>query len=385
MPPKKISIPSRLSTATSMGRPTKKVEKKQKKELTLALPFVSMTERALFAKHLSVTVQAGLTVIDSLAILEEQAKGYFKKVLQSVHASVEKGLTLAESLAMHPRAFPPIFINLVKAGEASGTLEENLRHLADQLEKDTGLRRKVKGAMMYPAFVFSMATIAGFALAFLVLPRVTELFKGSDIPLPMATKILLFIADWFSQYSIQTVIGFIAIVVGFIWLTRLKFVKPITHRIILRSPIFGKIAAQVNLTSFCRTMGICLRSGLTIDTSIIVTSDVLSNFYYKSSCKKIAEMVKEGKTMSEGMERSKHLFPPITYRMVNVGENTGRLENVLMYLADYYEAEVDSKIKNISNVIEPILLVIIGLVVGFVALAIVSPIYQYSGSVTGMR
>jgi len=347
----------------------------------IVLGGVSTLEKALFAKYLSVIIKAGLTLVEALDISRDQAKGKFKRILNDVFDYVSRGHMLAEALERHSKIFPNIYINLIKAGEASGTLAENLKHLSDQVEKDLVIRRKVKSAMMYPVFVLGIAAVLGFAMAIFVLPKITKLFKSFDIELPLSTRILLWLADWFSNYGWQTAIASVGLVILLGWFFQLKAIKPYTHPIILRLPVMGKLSHNVNLARFCRTLGVTLRSGLTIDEGIRIASDVVDNYAYKKALNEVVNNVKTGKSLAESLQGHEFLFPRITTRMAKVGETTGSLEEVLIYLAEFYEAEVDNTVKNLSTVLEPILLVIIGAVVGGIALSIITPIYQLSGSI----
>lgn len=365
------------------GPPQEREENKEKKKFNfdISLGRVSTLEKALFAKYLSVMIKSGLTLVESLDISQDQAKGKMKKVLADVYEYVNRGHPLAEALERHKKTFPNIFINLIRTGEKSGTLAENLMHLSDQTEKDLTIRRKVRSAMMYPVFVLVAACGLGFAMAIFVLPQITKLFRSFDVELPLSTRVLLWIADWFSAYGWQTFVGFVVFVIAIAWILRLRFIKPATHWIILHLPVIGRLSHNVNLARFCRTLGVTLRSGLTIDDGLKISADVVENYRYKKALAKVAEDVQAGKGLSESLEKHEFLFPKITTRMAKVGESTGTLEEVLLYLAEFYEAEVDNTVKNLATILEPVLLVAIGLVVGGLALSIITPIYQLSGSI----
>lgn len=361
----------------------KKIPGKNKKFSlgNITLGRVSTLEKALFAKYLSVMIKSGLTLVEALDISREQAKGKFKVVLNDVFDYVSRGHMLAEAFERHPKIFPNLFVNLIKTGEASGTLAENLVQLSNQVEKDLAIRRKVKSAMMYPIFVLSIAVVLGFSMAIFILPQITKLFKSFQIDLPLSTRMLLWIAGWFSDYGWQTVLVFFGTAIFLVWILRLDAVKPFTHPIILRIPVMGKLSHNVNLARFCRTLGVTLRSGLTIDEGIRISRDVVDSYSYKKALAEVVTSVKTGKSLAESLEGYEFLFPRITTRMAKVGESTGSLEDVLIYLAEFYEAEVDNLVKNLSTVLEPIMLVLIGTVVGGIALSIITPIYQLSGSI----
>jgi len=355
--------------------------KKKGFNINISIGGVSTLEKALFAKYLSVMIKSGLTLLEALDISADQAKGKFKTVLEDVYDYVSRGHQLAEAMERHPKTFPNIFVNLIRTGEASGTLAENLMHLSHQVEKDLTIRRKVKSAMMYPVFVLFAAVGMGFAMAIFVLPQITKLFKSFDIDLPFTTRALLWLADFFTDYGWQSFLVFVAAFIFLAWLFQPKFIKPYTHAIILRMPIMAKLSHNVNLARFCRTLGVTLRSGLTIDNGIEIARDVVDNYSYKKALDDVVAQVKTGKTLAESLEGYEFLFPKITTRMAKVGESTGSLEEVLIYLAEFYEAEVDNTVKNLATILEPILLLVIGVVVAAVALSIITPIYQLSGSI----
>ncbi|MBU0648973.1 type II secretion system F family protein [Patescibacteria group bacterium] len=362
---------------------TKKTKKPASKPVKtkFVLGWISHLEKTLFAKYLSVMIKSGLTMIEALDISRDQAHGKLKTILEDVCEYVSKGHGLADALERHGRVFPNIYINLIKTGEESGSLAENLRQLSDQAEKDLAIRRKVKSAMMYPVFVLFAATGLGFSMAIFVLPKITQMFKNLDVELPITTRVLMWLADYFSVYGWQTVGVFLVAVVLFGWLTRLPSVKPVLHNIIIRLPIAGKMSRNVNLARFTRTLGITLKSGLTIDEGLKISSDVVDNYVYKRALAQVVKEVKRGSALSESLSAHSFLFPKITTRMTKVGESTGSLEGILIYLAEFYEAEVDNTVKNLATILEPVLLIFLGIMVAIVALAIITPIYQLSGSV----
>lgn len=355
---------------------------KKKIDLNLSFFRVSVLEKALFAKHLSVMLQAGLTLPDALEVSYEQAKGKFKRILNKVRQDVSKGQPLADAISNFPDVFNFLFVSMVKTGEISGTLDANLKNLADQLEKDLNLRRKVSAAMTYPIFVLSAAIILGFGMAIYVLPKMTNLFKSLDTELPPTTKALIAIADIFQNYGAFIVLGTIVFIIFFLWLVRKNFVHPITHAIILKIPLVSKISHNINLARFNRNLGLLLESGLTIDKALEITRDSLSNYYYKQKVDDALKVVMQGKPLTDALAESEDLFPAIATKMINVGEKTGSLESNLSYLAEYYEAEVDNLTKNLATILEPVLLLIIGFFVAGLALAVISPIYQITSGIS---
>jgi len=355
--------------------------KKSILDFDISIGKVSLTQKALFAKHLSVMLKAGLPISESLGIAMDSNTGKFKKILSGVLKSVEAGHSLSESFARYPSTFSGLFISATFAGESSGTLEENLVNVAEQLEKEKELTSKIKGAMLYPAVVMSAAFVLGLSMAFLVLPKITPLFEGLKIDLPVTTKVLIWVSHFIQDYSLGLFVGIVALTILVLWLVRQKFMKPFIHFSLLRLPVVNKISYNTNLARFCRTLGTLLKSGLNIDEALEISHTTLGNFYYQRAVKNISARIGKGTKLSNNLKHYPDLFPTMVIRMVRVGEESGKLEDTLLYLAHFYEVEVDNSTKSLSTVIEPILLIVIGLVVGFLALSIITPIYQITGNV----
>jgi type IV pilus assembly protein PilC len=343
---------------------------------------ISFNQRVLFAKNMSVMIKSGLTVSESLLISADAAQGKFKKVVSAILASVEAGGTFSEGLGKFPRVFSPLFINSVYAGEASGTLEDNLTYVAEQLRKEKELSGKIKGAMLYPAVVLTATFILGMGITFFILPKLTPLFEGMKIQLPPTTKFLIWFSHIVQYHGFALFFGIVIFIAAVTWFIRQKFSRPLTHWIMLRIPIVKSMTHNSNLARFSRTLGTLIKSGLTIDESILITAQTAGNYYYATALTTIGKGMISGNTLAENMIRYEFLFPKFMVSMIHVGERSGRLEEVLLYLASYFEEEVDEDAKNLSTAIEPILLLGIGLVVGFLAIAIITPIYNITGSIS---
>ena len=350
-----------------------------KKELSFGS--VSITQKAFFAKNLAVMLTAGLTITDALSIAADSTSGKMKKILTEVERNVSSGRTLAESLAMHPKTFSPFFQSAVYAGEQSGTLDENLEQAAIQLTKEKELGEKIKGAMIYPAVILTASFVLGLFVSFYILPKIAPLFEGLAVELPWSTRSLIWFSNFVNDNKTALIIGIIVFLVGFSWLLRQKFVKPITHWIFLHIPVVKKIVRSANLARFSRVLGTLLKSGLNVDEAMGITRKSVGNYYYSESVGKAAERVSKGTPISESLEDFKKLYPQIHTRMIKVGEGSGKMDETLMYLAEFFEEEVDNATKNISTAVEPILLLIIGAAVGFLALAIITPIYSITGNI----
>jgi len=351
-------------------------------EAELSIGGINLTQKAIFAKNLSVMLKAGVTISEALQIIIDSTNGKFKKIIIGVLKSVEAGQSLADSLARYPKVFSGIFRSAILIGESSGTLSENLESISKQLEKERELRAKVINAMLYPVVVLVAAFFLGLVIAFLVLPKIVPLFLGLKVKLPLSTKVLIWLASVIENYGLFIFIILIATAAFLIWICRQKFSYPVTHWLLLRLPLVKNIIRNLSLASFCRTLGLLLQSGLNIDEAFKVTGDSLDNYYFRQSLNNIAASVNKGMTISENLANYKRLYPVMMVRMIMVGEKSGKLEDSLFYLANFYEDEVDKETKSLSASIEPVLLIIIGLVVGFLALSIITPIYSIT---SGMR
>lgn len=344
---------------------------------------VSFLDRLLFTKHLSIMLTSGITIAEALEALAAQTKSaVFNKVLTDILKKVENGESLSKALAAHPKVFNTFYISIIEVGEEAGELEKNLEFLAGQLEKDYALRKKIQGAMLYPAIVLSTSTVIGVGLSLFVMPKLIDLFQSLDVKLPVTTQILLFFANTMKNYGILVVAGFFGVLFLFKLLTQLPAVKPLWHRFLLIIPIIGPFIEYSALSEMFRNLGIMIKSGLSITRALDIQHEVTENLVFKEYIKVLQKEVQKGKGIEEELE-TKHFskIPALATKMIGVGEKTGKLDETLIYLGNFYDDEVDNIAKNLSTTLEPILLLGIGLIVAFVALAIISPIYQLTGSI----
>ncbi len=360
-----------------------KAKKERNSIFDIEIPFgrVSFTQKAIFAKHLSVMQKSGLAITESLSIIKDTTKGKMKKVVRGLLASVDAGNSLSSSVKRYPKVFGDIFFSSIYAGESSGTLDENLENLAIQMKKEKELSSKIKSAMFYPVIVLIASFILGLAMSFLVLPKIIPLFKGLKTDLPITTRWLISFSSAIENYGLIIFLGVVFSVIFIIWFLKAKFSRPFTHFLILKIPLLKKLSYNANLARFSRTLGTLLKSGLNIVEALEVTSKTLNNHYYKKSLIKTANSVSKGRKISSSLKDFSNFYPAMVTRMINVGEESGDLEEVLFYLADFYDTEVDNVTKSLSTAIEPILLLAIGLVVGFLALSIITPIYNITGNI----
>lgn len=373
---------SQLITHNQMpeNEPKQKVKVKRKANFTMQNIFrlrIPLAEQVLFTKHLSMMLSAGISEVESLKIIKDQTNNrVFKKMLDKVIGNVERGQFLSESLRESQNAFGPLFINVVKLGEISGTLPENLEYLAEEIKKSQDLRSKIKAALIYPAIVLLLTAAVITSLIVFVLPKITPIFTSLNVELPLTTRILIGTANLFQYHYIPLIVGLITVIGLFIGLLRIGAVRYALNRLLLAMPVAGKMVTDYNMSNIGRTLGLLLKSGVEIVEAVSSTAESTQNPVYKRLLLDAVEEVKQGKTIHTYLETKPKLFPPTFSRMVQIGERTGNLTHNLSYLSGFYESQLGDKVKNLSSVFEPALMIILGLVVGFVALSIITPIYE---------
>jgi len=345
---------------------------------------VKIRDKILLAKHLSVMLEAGIPLREALETLHEQTDSKsLKYILGIAVKDLSGGQVLAFSLNKFQKIFDPFFVNLVKVGETSGTLQSTLQYLAAQLEKTQDLQGKVRNALLYPAIVFCGALGVGIYLGFFMLPQLLPLFSSMDLKLPFTTRMLLAGANGFSAYWPFILAFLIVISVVFVFLFRIEKIKIIVHGFFIRLPILGRLFREIQVMQFSRVFGILLLSGIKIVPALKITADSLTNLVYKREINRIADLIERGEAVGGQLCKLKLLFTKTSANMVVIGERTGRLSESLTALADFSDREIDTMTRNLSTMIEPFVLMLVGIMVGFVALSVITPIYQLTQSFSG--
>lgn len=348
---------------------------------------VTMADRVIFAKQLAVMVRAGLDMGEALGVLSEQASTKsMTKILQGVNHYVREGRSLAAAMSFFPTAFSDLAINMVRAGEAGGTLEESLERLADQLQRDANLKKKIRDALIYPSIILLLAAGIGMGLGLFVLPRLVEFFESFGGNLPLPTRILIVGSKFFQRFGLYLPVALVGFLIVLRVVLRSKPVRPYWHRLVLSLPIFGKMVRSYNLARFSRTLATLLKSGLPIVDAMRITSLSLENEMYRRQVQVLTEVAQKGVPLAEILKRHGNwmkFFPPFISRMASVGERTGKLENILFFIAEYYEDEVETFTRNLTTIIEPVLLIGMGVFVGGLLLSILYPVYQLIGNLSG--
>lgn len=351
-----------------------------KKEINL-VP-VSTVDIVTMAQNLAVMLEAGLTVPESLSVLVEQSSGKLNSILARVNEQVQGGEMLGDAMQKYVREFGAIFVSSVKVGENSGTLSQNLTHVSEQMEKDLEVRRNVQGAMLYPSIIVVTTVVLGLALATFVLPQMTSVFRSLDVELPWSTRVLIWLSNVFQSHGAiitpSIFVGFIA----FVWLSRQPILRPIVHRMLLKLPLLGLFVHELNRARFCRFVGTMIKSGIPIQEALLIASSSMPNTVYRNSLKSMHSRIESGESFAKIIESYPHLYPKMLQQMIAVGERSGGLADSLIYLARFYEQKVSIKAKNMSTIIEPLLLMAIGLGVAFLALSIFTPIYSITEGLT---
>ena len=344
---------------------------------------VSNRERVDFAKNLAVMLKSGITIDEALKSLAEQAKSkVFNKVISNVQREVESCTSLSEAFTKEGKVFDKVFVSLLKAGEVSGTLEENLLFVSDWLERNDDLREEIKAATLYPKIVISATFLLGGLLTMYVLPRLVPLFEQLRVELPPATKILLGFSLFIEKFWFFVLLGVIAIIIAFVLLNKVKSVRRFFHMLYIKVPFLGTLMIAYQLALISQLLSTLFRSGVSINEALDITSEAVTNIRYEESINVMKERVSGGTTFSEAMEDYPDLYPKSLVNIVAVGEKSGTLDNSFMYLSEFYIKEVKNKTKKLPTTIEPILLVVIALLVGFVALAIIMPIYDLTSGLS---
>lgn len=342
---------------------------------------VSIKEKMFFVENLSLMIKGGIPIAEALETLKQEVKSKtFKKALDDILKRILEGGTLSEAMSSYPKIFDKFFENVIKLGEESGTLQENLRYLALHLRKDYEMKKNIRGAMIYPAIIVIVGLIIAFTVTFFILPKITDLLKILGVELPLATKILINSSSFLKENLILIISGLIFVILIFKFILKLKFIKFYFDKTSLSLPIFGQVFRNLSLARFSRFSYTLFKSGMPVLEALKISSDSLPNEVYKKNLTSVRLEVERGGKISQGLKNFPKVFPLTFCQMISIGEKTGALEESFLYLARFYEREVSSVLKNLSAILEPILLILVGVFVGFIALAIITPIYRFTGS-----
>lgn len=334
-------------------------------------------EIVVFSRQLSILIGSGVALVQSLQTLTKQTDNfYFEEVLFKVSKDVEGGLLFSKALAKHPKIFSPLYINLVKSGEVAGQLKESLEYLADHLEKEYYLRAKIKGAMIYPVVILTTFLIIGILMLVMVVPHLITLLEETGQKLPLPTIILIALSRFLRSWGWLLGICLVALVIGGWRWVQTTSGQNFWDSLILKLPIFGNILKQTYLARLTENLSTLIKGGLMIMQALTVTGEVVGNAVYRRIILQAKEEVRTGNTISSVLEKNPETFPPLVVQMMKTGERTGRMEFVLKNLSNFYTKEVDNIVSNLTQIIEPILIICLGIMVAILVAAILMPIYN---------
>lgn len=342
---------------------------------------VKTHDKIVFAKNLSKMLEAGLAVTKALSIMERQSRGSLKKIIQSLIDSISKGKTLSESMKSFPNTFSTLFVSMVHAGEESGNLSLSLDNVANQMDKSYQLTRKIRGAMMYPAVIFCLMIVIGILMMVYMVPTLTSTFVGLGIKLPLSTRIIIGLSDFLKSYFLLVIVLIGFSIASVVYFFKTKIGKRFLDFLLLHTPVIKEIVKQVNSARTARTLSSLISSGVDIVIAIGVTKDVVQNSYYKNVLDNVQANIQKGETISNIFTKNSDIYPLFVGEMVSVGEETGKIGEMLMSVASFYEDEVDQKTKDLSSIIEPLLMIFIGLGVGIFAISMLAPTYSLADAI----
>lgn len=346
----------------------------------ISIPFlsgVSLSEKIIFTNNLSGMLQAGLSMTRALEILEKQSKNpALNKILHGIAEDLNKGVTLSDAMKKYPKVFSGLFVPMIRSGEESGTLSKTLTEIGINLKKSYDLNKKVKSALMYPSIILIAIVLIGVLMMIYVVPTLTKTFKEMGTTLPKSTQFVIFISDALSNHLILLISAIFVLGILIYFSLKLPITKRYLNFIILRLPMIGTLVKEVNTARTARTLSSLLSSGVDMSRALSITEEVLQNVYYKELIHKSIESIEKGESLSCSFKENTHLYPVMVGEMMEVGEETGKLSPMLLDIANFYEGEVDNKTKDLSVIIEPVLMVFIGGAVGFFAVSMLSPMYS---------
>lgn len=356
------------------------IEERQARRAVLKVgqPSVKTEQLVIFSRQLATMVASGIPIVGAIDVLAEQMEvRAFQQILKRIRDEVEGGSSFSECLAKHPKVFSDFYVNMVKAGESSGKLDEILDRLAAYQEKIDILRRKVTSSLFYPAFVTVMAiSITAFLVVFVV-PKFKEIFSSFGGALPTPTMMLLNLSDTLRHYFVLIVVAIVLMIVGFQAYIRTKAGRMWFDATKLKVPVVGKLLQKVAIARFARTLSTLTRSGVPILTALEIVAKTAGNKVIEQAVMTARSSIKEGENIADPLAKS-NAFPPMVTRMISVGEKTGELERMLSKIADFYENEVDAAVTGLTSLIEPLIIGILGIVIGGIVIALFLPVFKIS-------
>ena len=337
---------------------------------------ISQKELVIFFRELSILIEAKVPIIPALKAIKEQTDNkFFQIVVSEMMQDIEDGMPLSESLGKHPDVFSPLMINMVKSGEVSGNLQKSILYIADNVEKNYQLTSKIKGALFYPAFVIGVSFIIVFVVISFILPRLTVVFKDLNVAIPWYSKLLMAVGEFMNQYWWAVLIAIIGFILGIIYYVKTEDGKKEWEQWKIKLPVLGKLFRYLYMARFADNFSVLLTGGIPITRALLIVSEIIGNSVYQSIILKAVDEVKAGGDISSIFAKSSDI-PPVVTRMLKIGEETGKISEILRKVASFYEEETDRMTKTLSTLIEPVLIIILGIGVAIMVFAILMPIYN---------
>lgn len=342
---------------------------------------INQKELSIFFRQLSVLVDARVPIVSALKTIKDQAgNSFLKMVVEEMSQDIEDGMSFSEALAKHPTVFSPLVVSLIRAGEASGNLQKSTEFVANSLERSYQLASKIKGALFYPAFVIVVAAIIGFVVISFILPKLTAVIKEMEAEVPWYTKAMMSLGDFMSAYWWAVLIAIIGAIVGLIYYLKTEDGRKELDRIQLKIPVLNKLFIAVYVSRFLDNFSILLSGGIPVVRALNIVNDVIGNSVYQKIILKAADEVKTGGNISDVFAKSPDI-PPVVTKMVKIGEESGKLAEILKKTSSFYENEIETLTRTLSSMIEPILMVLLGIGVGIMVFSVLLPIYNIAGQI----
>jgi type IV pilus assembly protein PilC len=358
--------------------------KRKGKKLKFTLPLfgkVPLSQKLMMTRNLQVMVSAGIPLPRAVETLAKQTKNKaFKKALNQIKEDILKGENFSQAIEKHPKIFPELFCSLIKVGEQTGSLDKTLDVLSFHLERSHRIRSKIKSALTYPAVVVGAMILVGAVMLIKVVPQLSEAFASLNLELPKMTKMVMNLGNTLANNWYILLLIIIIVPIVFIFISKKESGKRSLGKIILKIPFASSLVKKINTAYAARTLSSLISGGVSIVEALKITSNSVGNFFFKRSLIEAAEQVKKGKKISEVMSNFSELYPPVFIQMLQVGEETGKTSEILGKLADFLEEEVGRTAQNLSSIIEPVLLLLIGGIIAFFAISMIQPIYSMMGA-----
>jgi type IV pilus assembly protein PilC len=385
-----IDVANFQTTPTKKPRAVKKTVKPNESTVLTAVSTVpkfyftkiSVKDKLFFVQNLQIMVKNGLALDKSLMALAEQTiNKRLKAILEELSVNTQRGLSFSDSLAKHADIFGDFFINMVKAGELSGSLDKVLEQVYLQIKKMYSLRSKIVSAMIYPIIVITAMIGIGIGMVVFIIPKITDIFTQSNVELPVTTRTIIAISDFFINHGILLAVAVVVLIFIIILILKQPSGRRVYHNLLLKLPIAGEIIKKINLAKFCRTFSSLIKTDIPIASAFAITAQVLGNGPYADSLNNSLADLKTGTSVTNILKKYPHLYPPIVIQMSSAGEETGTIGEIFSEIADFYEDEIDQTMKNLPAIIEPVLILILGVAVGLMAISIITPMYSLTNSI----